>query len=64
MKFKSLLLALAFVPAALVAAERNDVPSCYAQAKIEQFRAQGFKDGEKLVVSPRRARVFLQPQPA
>ena len=39
MKFKSLLLALAFVPAALVAAERNDVPSCYAQAKIEQFRS-------------------------
>lgn len=39
MKFKSLLLALAFVPAALVAAERNDVPSCYAQTKIEQFRS-------------------------
>jgi hypothetical protein len=25
------------------------------------FRAQGFKDGEKPLVSPRRARVFLQP---
>ena len=35
MKFKSLILALAFAPAALVAAERNDVPSCYAQAKID-----------------------------
>lgn len=39
MKFKSLILALAFAPAALVAAERNDVPSCYAQAKIEAFRS-------------------------
>jgi hypothetical protein len=39
MKFKSLILALAFAPAALVAAERNDVPSCYAQAKIENFRS-------------------------
>ena len=39
MKFKSLILALAFAPAALMAAERNDVPSCYAQAKIEAFRS-------------------------
>ena len=39
MKFKSLILALALAPAALVAAERNDVPSCYTQAKIEQFRS-------------------------
>lgn len=39
MKLKSLILALAFVPAALVAAERNDVPSCYTQAKINEFRS-------------------------
>jgi sulfate transport system ATP-binding protein len=39
-------------------------PLIEAQMPAEQFRAQGFKDGEKLVVSPRRARVFLQPQPA
>ncbi len=39
MKLKSLLLALAIAPAALVAAERNEVPSCYAQAKISEFRA-------------------------
>lgn len=39
MKLKSLILALAFVPAALMAAERNDVPSCYSQAKIDEFRS-------------------------
>jgi hypothetical protein len=38
MKLKSLLLTLAIVPAALVAAERNDIPSCYSQAKITEFR--------------------------
>ncbi|MCP8467063.1 hypothetical protein NK553_24220 [Pseudomonas sp. ZM23] len=38
MKLRGLLLALAFAPAALVAAERNDVSSCYAAAKIEEFR--------------------------
>ncbi len=28
----------------------------------QQFRDMGFKEGETLVVSPRKARVFLQPQ--
>lgn len=39
MKLKSLILALALAPAALVAAERNDVPSCYTQARIDEFRS-------------------------
>lgn len=39
MKLKSLLLALVFAPAALMAAERNDVPSCYSQARIDEFRS-------------------------
>lgn len=39
MKLKSLLLTLALSPAALMAAERNDVPSCYAQSKTEAFRS-------------------------
>jgi hypothetical protein len=39
MKFKSLLLALVFAPTALMAAERNDVPSCYAQARLDDFRS-------------------------
>lgn len=38
MTWRGLLLALALAPAALVAAERNDVPSCYAAAKVEEFR--------------------------
>lgn len=37
MKIKSLLLALLFAPTALMAAERNDVPSCYAQTKLTEF---------------------------
>lgn len=38
MNIKSLALALLLVPTALVAAERNDVPSCYANARITEFR--------------------------
>ena len=30
----------------------------------QQFRELGFQEGETLVVSPRKARVFLQPQTA
>jgi hypothetical protein len=39
MKFKSLLLGLVLAPAAVMAAERNDVPSCYTQARIDEFRS-------------------------
>lgn len=39
MKLKRLLLALVFAPTALLAAERNDLPSCYAQARIGEFRS-------------------------
>ena len=39
-------------------------PLIEAQVPADWFRAQGFKDGEKLLVSPRRARVFLQPSHA
>ncbi|VXA98284.1 conserved exported hypothetical protein [Pseudomonas sp. 8AS] len=39
MKLQSLLIALALAPAALVAAERNDVPSCYAASKTAEFRS-------------------------
>ena len=35
-----------------------------AQIPAQQFRELGFKEGETLVVSPRKARVFLQPQAA
>lgn len=38
MKFKSLLLALIIAPTAAMAAERNDIPSCYAQTKLNEFR--------------------------
>ena len=37
---RSVLLAASLLPAALMAAERNDVPSCYAQAKITAFKTQ------------------------
>ena len=30
-----------------------------AQIPAQQFKEQGFKEGETLVVTPRRARVFL-----
>ena len=36
-------------------------PLIEAQIPAERFRELGFKEGEKLVVSPRKARVFLQP---
>ena len=36
-------------------------PLIEAQIPAERFRALGFKEGEKVVVSPRKARVFLQP---
>lgn len=39
MTFKRLLLALLFAPFTLLAAERNDVPSCYHQARIDEFRS-------------------------
>jgi len=37
-------------------------PLIEAQISAERFRELGFKEGDKLVVSPRKARVFLQPQ--
>ena len=37
-------------------------PLIEAQIPAQQFRELGFKEGETLVVSPRKARVFLQPQ--
>ena len=36
-------------------------PLIEAQISAEHFRALGLKEGEKLVVSPRKARVFLSP---
>ena len=39
-------------------------PLIEAQIPAQQFRELGFKEGETLVVSPRKARVFLQPQTA
>ncbi len=36
-------------------------PLIEAQIPAERFRELGFKEGEKLVVSPKKARVFLQP---
>ena len=36
-------------------------PLIEAQIAAEQFRALGFKEGDQLVVSPKKARVFLQP---
>ena len=38
-------------------------PLIEAQMPAERFQAMGFKEGETLVVSPKKARVFLQPQP-
>jgi sulfate transport system ATP-binding protein len=35
-----------------------------AQIPAQQFRDSGFREGEMLVVTPRRARVFVQPQVA
>jgi hypothetical protein len=35
-------------------------PLIEAQMSAERFAAMGFKEGDKLVVSPRKARVFLQ----
>lgn len=39
MKWMGLALAMALTPTAALAAERNDVPSCYAAAKITEFRS-------------------------
>jgi len=39
-------------------------PLIEAQITAERFRALGLKEGEKVVVSPRKAKVFLQPQNA
>jgi hypothetical protein len=36
---KSIIAALAFAPAILLAAERNDVPSCYAITKLTEFKS-------------------------
>ncbi len=36
-------------------------PLIEAQMGAEQFRTLGFKEGDQLVVSPKKARVFLQP---
>jgi hypothetical protein len=40
MKIKALLLALAIAPSVVFAAERNDMPSCYAQANLTEFRSE------------------------
>ncbi len=37
-------------------------PLIEAQITAERFRALGLKEGDKLIVSPRKAKVFLQPQ--
>ena len=37
-------------------------PLIEAQMPAEQFREFGFKDGEKVLIFPKKARVFLQPQ--
>jgi sulfate transport system ATP-binding protein len=39
-------------------------PLIEARMSSEQFKELGFKEGDTLVVSPKKARVFLQPQPA
>jgi len=39
-------------------------PLIEAQMSAELFRSQGFKEGDKLVVCPKKARVFLQPETA
>jgi sulfate transport system ATP-binding protein len=39
-------------------------PLIEAQIPAQQFRELGFKEGETLVVSPRKARVFLHPEKA
>lgn len=39
MKFKSLLLAIAMIPTLAFANERNDVPSCYTQSRLDEFRS-------------------------
>ena len=39
MKIRYLIAALAFAPAALMAVERNDVPSCYEITKLTEFKA-------------------------
>jgi sulfate transport system ATP-binding protein len=39
-------------------------PLIEAQMPADRFRELGFKEGDKLVVSPKKARVFLQPNPA
>lgn len=36
---RALLLGMCFLPAAAMAAERNDIPSCYAMNKISEFKA-------------------------
>jgi hypothetical protein len=36
---KSIIAALAFAPAVLLAAERNDVPSCYGMTKLTEFKS-------------------------
>jgi sulfate transport system ATP-binding protein len=38
----------------------NKDPIIEAQIPAQQFRDMGFKEGETLVVTPRRARVFVE----
>ena len=40
----------------------GDDPLLEAQISVDRFRDLGLRDGDVLVVSPRKARVFLQPQ--
>jgi sulfate/thiosulfate transport system ATP-binding protein len=42
------------------AESRGNDPIIEAQISAQQYREQGFKEGETLVVTPRRARVFVE----
>jgi len=52
---------LELMPVDVTHREGHD-PLIEAQIPAQQFRDLGFQEGETLVVSPRKARVFLQPQ--
>ena len=52
---------LELLPEDAQAPEGHD-PLIEAQIPAERFRELGFQEGERLVVAPRKARVFLQPQ--
>jgi sulfate transport system ATP-binding protein len=46
------------------AAPSGHDPLIEAQIGAERFKELGFKEGDKLVVSPKKARVFLTPETA